>query len=56
MEFSEYQKEAKKTIQEYVDGKETNKLIPFLGLIGEAGSVITELKKNLITALLNNFS
>lgn len=47
MEFSEYQKEAKKTIQEYVDGKETNKLIPFLGLIGEAGSVITELKKNL---------
>ncbi|WP_417872662.1 nucleoside triphosphate pyrophosphohydrolase family protein [Xanthomarina gelatinilytica] len=47
MKFSEYQKEAKKTIQEYIQGKETNKIVPFLGLIGEAGSVITELKKNL---------
>jgi NTP pyrophosphatase (non-canonical NTP hydrolase) len=47
MQFSEYQKEAKKTIQEYIQGKETNKIVPFLGLIGEAGSVITELKKNL---------
>jgi len=47
MEFSNYQQEAKKTIQEYIKGKEANKLVPFLGLIGEAGSVITELKKNL---------
>ena len=47
MDFSLYQKEAKKTIQEYIQGKEANKLVPFLGLIGEAGSVITELKKNL---------
>ncbi len=47
MEFSLYQQEAKKTIQEYIQGKEANKLVPFLGLIGEAGSVITELKKSL---------
>lgn len=47
MEFSNYQQEAKKTIQDYIQGKEANKLVPFLGLIGEAGSVITELKKNL---------
>lgn len=47
MEFSFYQQEAEKTIQEYIQGKEANKLVPFLGLIGEAGSVITELKKNL---------
>lgn len=47
MEFSKYQEEAKKTIQDYIQGKEANKLVPFLGLIGEAGSVITELKKNL---------
>ena len=47
MLFSEYQKEAKKTIQDYIKGKEANKIVPFLGLIGEAGSVITELKKSL---------
>ncbi|MBL7890698.1 MAG: nucleoside triphosphate pyrophosphohydrolase family protein [Bacteroidia bacterium] len=47
MEFSNYQQEAKKTIQDYIKGKEANKMVPFLGLIGEAGSVITELKKNL---------
>jgi len=47
MEFSIYQQEAKKTIQDYIQGKDANKLVPFLGLIGEAGSVITELKKNL---------
>jgi NTP pyrophosphatase (non-canonical NTP hydrolase) len=47
MEFSKYQHEAKKTIQDYIKGKEANKLVPFLGLIGEVGSVITELKKNL---------
>lgn len=47
MEFSEYQNNAKSTIQDYVKGKEVNKIVPFLGLIGEAGSVISELKKNL---------
>jgi NTP pyrophosphatase (non-canonical NTP hydrolase) len=47
MEFSIYQQEAKKTIQDYIQDKDANKLVPFLGLIGEAGSVITELKKNL---------
>jgi len=47
MEFKSYQQEAKKTIQDYIKGKESNKIVPFLGLIGEAGSVITELKKNL---------
>jgi NTP pyrophosphatase (non-canonical NTP hydrolase) len=47
MEFKSYQQEAKKTIQDYINGKESNKIVPFLGLIGEAGSVITELKKNL---------
>lgn len=47
MEFSNYQQEAKKTIQDYIKGKEANKIVPFLGLIGEAGSVITELKKSL---------
>lgn len=47
MEFSSYQIEAKRTIQDYINGKESNTIVPFLGLIGEAGSVITELKKNL---------
>ncbi len=47
MEFKLYQQEAKKTIQDYIKVKESNKIVPFLGLIGEAGSVITELKKNL---------
>ncbi|MNU46046.1 MazG nucleotide pyrophosphohydrolase domain protein [compost metagenome] len=47
MEFKNYQQEASKTIQDYVKVKETSALIPFLGLIGEAGSVISELKKSL---------
>lgn len=47
MEFTEYQNKASKTIQDYAKGKETSALIPFLGLIGEAGSVISELKKSL---------
>ena len=47
MEFSLYQQQAKKTIQDYSKGNESNNIVPFLGLIGEAGSVITELKKNL---------
>jgi NTP pyrophosphatase (non-canonical NTP hydrolase) len=47
MDFSDYQNNAKKTIQDYTKGKEVNNIVPFLGLIGEAGSVISELKKNL---------
>lgn len=47
MNFKEYQKEASKTIQDYTKIKDAGSLIPFLGLIGEAGSVISELKKSL---------
>ncbi|MCC5915855.1 MAG: nucleoside triphosphate pyrophosphohydrolase family protein [Cryomorphaceae bacterium] len=47
MDFKVYQKAASKTIQDYTKDKDTSKLIPFLGLIGEAGSVISELKKSL---------
>lgn len=47
MEFEKYQLEASKPIQVYTMGKATGKLIPFLGLIDEAGSDISELKKNL---------
>lgn len=47
MNFSEYQNNAKKTIQDYTKGKDVNNIVPFLGLIGEAGSVISELKKSL---------
>lgn len=46
MDFKKYQEEASKTIQDYAKGKDASKLIPFLGLIGEAGSVISELKKS----------
>lgn len=42
MNFSEYQNNAKKTIQDYTKGKDVNNIVPFLGLIGEAGSVISE--------------
>jgi len=42
-----YFQNIKTTIQDYVKGKDVNNIVPFLGLIGEAGSVITELKKNL---------
>lgn len=47
MEFSKYQAEAKKTIQKYVDRNEVDEIIPFLGIVGETGSVITELKKKI---------
>jgi len=47
MEFSYYQNEAKKTIQKYIADDKINEFIPFLGIIGEAGSVLTELKKKL---------
>lgn len=47
MNFENYQQEAQKTIQKYVDHSEVDEIVPFLGLIGEAGSVITELKKKI---------
>ncbi len=47
MDFKEYQKRSKKTIQNYELDERINSVIPFLGIIGEAGSVITELKKRL---------
>ena len=47
MNFDEYQKKAKKTIQSYGSSKEMDEIIPFLGIIGETGSVISELKKML---------
>jgi NTP pyrophosphatase (non-canonical NTP hydrolase) len=47
MEFQHYQLEAKKTIQKYIADEQINEFIPFLGIIGEAGSVLTELKKKI---------
>jgi NTP pyrophosphatase (non-canonical NTP hydrolase) len=47
MEFHEYQESAKKTIQKYIADDKINEFIPFLGIIGEAGSVLTEMKKKL---------
>ncbi|WP_350287583.1 nucleoside triphosphate pyrophosphohydrolase family protein [uncultured Croceitalea sp.] len=47
MDFKEYQDKAKVTIQNYIADEKINTMIPFLGIIGEAGSVITELKKKL---------
>jgi NTP pyrophosphatase (non-canonical NTP hydrolase) len=48
MTFKEYQIEASKTEQKYVAQKELNDIVPFLGIIGEAGSVLTELKKRIM--------
>ena len=47
MEFREYQDLAKKTIQIYNADETSNIVITYLGLIGEAGSVVSELKKKL---------
>lgn len=47
MEFKTYQENSKQTIQIYNDNENLNKIIPFLGIVGEAGSVLTELKKKL---------
>ncbi len=47
MEFKKYQEEAKSTIQKYHLDDKLNKVIPFLGIVGEAGSVLTELKKSI---------
>ncbi|MCO5950865.1 nucleoside triphosphate pyrophosphohydrolase family protein [Mucilaginibacter flavidus] len=45
MEFSKYQQEAIKTRQPYP--KEHDIIVPFLGIVGETGSVISELKKKI---------
>jgi len=47
MDFSEYQDKAKETIQTYNADHTANIVITYLGLIGEAGSVVSELKKKL---------
>jgi NTP pyrophosphatase (non-canonical NTP hydrolase) len=47
MNFNDYQSKAKETIQTYKANRTANEVIPFLGIIGEAGSVVSELKKKL---------
>jgi NTP pyrophosphatase (non-canonical NTP hydrolase) len=47
MEFLEYQEEAKKTIQKNASSAENIEIVPFLGIIGEIGSVVTQLKVKL---------
>lgn len=47
MELKIYQEQAKETIQKYIAEDKINEFIPFLGIIGEAGSVLTELKKKI---------
>ncbi|HKB44632.1 MAG TPA: MazG nucleotide pyrophosphohydrolase domain-containing protein [Chitinophagaceae bacterium] len=43
MDFSSYQQEASKTIQKSSDERSTE-IVPFLGIIGEIGSVVSQLK------------
>ncbi|WP_426668743.1 MazG nucleotide pyrophosphohydrolase domain-containing protein [Mucilaginibacter sp. McL0603] len=45
MEFNKYQEEAVKTRQTFP--KEHDIIVPFLGIVGETGSVISELKKKI---------
>lgn len=47
MDFKEYQNRSKKTIQKYDLEDNISQIIPYLGIVGEAGSVISELKKNI---------
>src|ERR1700744_2721846 len=44
MEFHAYQEEAKKTIQKNNSGTDNAEIVPFLGIIGEIGSVVSQLK------------
>jgi len=44
MDFNTYQAEAKKTIQKNASGNYDPEIVPFLGIIGEIGSVVTQLK------------
>jgi NTP pyrophosphatase (non-canonical NTP hydrolase) len=44
MDFNSYQLEAKKTIQKNSSDDRHAEIVPFLGIIGEIGSVVTQLK------------
>nr|WP_315212963.1 nucleoside triphosphate pyrophosphohydrolase family protein [uncultured Flavobacterium sp.] len=44
MEFNKYQEEAKRTIQRSSSDDKLSLIVPFLGIIGEIGSVLTQLK------------
>lgn len=44
MDFTFYQEEAKKTIQTNSSNGDNSEIVPFLGIIGEIGSVVTQLK------------
>ncbi len=44
MEFNEYQKKARETIQDSASDAKYTEMVPFLGIIGEIGSVVTQLK------------
>jgi NTP pyrophosphatase (non-canonical NTP hydrolase) len=44
MDFNFYQEEAKKTIQKNASGNNDTEIVPFLGIIGEIGSVVSQLK------------
>lgn len=44
MEFNEYQEKAKATIQKNASEDKLSEIVPFLGIIGEIGSVVTQLK------------
>jgi NTP pyrophosphatase (non-canonical NTP hydrolase) len=45
MDFSSYQEKAKETIQKNASADNLTTIVPFLGIIGEIGSLVTELKK-----------
>lgn len=47
MEMSFYQEKAKETIQKSALDERYTEMVPFLGIIGEIGSVVTQLKKKL---------
>jgi NTP pyrophosphatase (non-canonical NTP hydrolase) len=44
MEFNTYQEHAKKTIQKNESVQHLSEIVPFLGIIGEIGSVVSQLK------------
>jgi NTP pyrophosphatase (non-canonical NTP hydrolase) len=44
MDFNFYQEEAKKTIQKNSSSNDNAEIVPFLGIIGEIGSVVSQLK------------
>jgi len=45
MDFNFYQEKAKETIQKNASADNLTTIVPFLGIIGEIGSLVTELKK-----------